>query len=115
QGFGLGQGDTIKLRRPVFSGGGYTITDREVKPDKTTSTTGKTISAEEVPVVLREFEGPYGTSEVQPYAIRNFDARYRANKDELVGLVKLHLMQDYVKWFDTVIRDQFRATPNITY
>jgi hypothetical protein len=65
--------------------------------------------------VLKEFEGPYGTSSVQPYAIRNFDARYRANKDELVGLVKLHLMQDYVKWFDTVIRDRFRATSNITY
>lgn len=116
-GFGLGQGDTIKLRRPVFAGGGYTESDRRVNPDQSTSTTGQTISAEEVPVVLSEFEGPYSSSAsaIRPYAIRNFDAAYRANKDELVGLVKLHLMQDYVKWFDTVIRDRFRATSNITY
>lgn len=117
QGFGLGQGDTIKLRRPVFAGGGYTLADRRVSPDKSTSTTGQTISAEEVAVILEEYEGPYNStaSAVQPYAIRNFDAKYRANKDELTGLVRLHLLHDYVKFFDTVIRDLFRSTSNITY
>jgi len=113
--FGLGQGDTIKLRRNIYDGGGYTEADREVTPDKPTSTTGLTIKMEEVPMVLKEFEGPFGASEVQPYAIRDFDARYRANKDELVGLVKHHLSRDYIKWLDTVIRDRFRATTNITY
>jgi hypothetical protein len=113
--FGLGQGDTIKLRRNIYEGGGYTEADRLVKNDVPTSTTGLTIKMEEVPMVLQEFEGPFGASSVQPYAILNFDARYRANKDELVGLVKHHLGRDYVKWLDTVIRDRFRATSNITY
>ncbi|MGK3981319.1 hypothetical protein WMF38_57510 [Sorangium sp. So ce118] len=117
QGFGLGQGDTIKLRRPVFAGGGYSLADRRVAPDKATETTGQTISAEEVAIILEEYEGPYNASaaKVRPFAIRDFDAKYRANRDELVSLVKLHLMQDYVKWFDTVIRDLFRATSNTTY
>lgn len=115
QGFGLGAGDTIKLRRSVFSGGGYSLSSRRVAPDKATSTAGQTIAMEETAVVLEEYEGPHNGTEVRPFAIRNFDAKYRANKDELSSLVKLHLMQDYVKWFDTVIRDLFRATSNITY
>src|SRR3990170_1481922 len=49
--------------------------------------------AAEVPVVLDQFEGPYNTdgSEVRPYAILDFDAKYRANKDQLAGLTTLHL------------------------
>lgn len=116
-GFGLAQGDTIKLRRPIFSGGGYSLSARQVLADAATSTTGRTISAEEVPVVLQEYEGPYasGGTAVQPFAIRNFDAKYRANKDELVSLTRQHLLYDYTIWLDTVIRDLYRATTYITY
>lgn len=115
--FGKGMGDTIKMRRPQFEGGGYTELARRVQPDKTTSTTGQAIKAEEVPVVLHEYEGPYDATntEVRPYAIRDFDAKYKANKDQLAGLTTLHLRRDYTKWLDTVIRDLFRNTTNITY
>lgn len=116
-GFGLNQGDTIKMRRPVFDGGGYTEASREVLADKPTSTTGINIAAEEVPVVLKQYEGPFanGGSVVQPYPILDFDAKYKANKDELAGLVRLHLLRDRIKWLDTVIRDRFRACQYITY
>lgn len=116
-GFGLNQGDTIKMRRNVFDGGGYTEGDREVTADKATSTTGINIQMEEVPVVLKQYEGPFanGGTVVQPYAILDFDAKFKANKDELAGLVALHLTRDRVKWLDTVIRDRFRATAFITY
>jgi len=115
--FGLDQGDTIKLRRPIFEGGGYDEASREVQPDKTTSTTGQSLKAEEVPVVLKEYEGPYSVanSQVQPYAIRDFDAKYKANRDQLAGLTTMHLQRDYVKWLDAVIRNRFRSTSNITY
>jgi hypothetical protein len=115
--FGLGQGDTVKLRRNIYEGGGYTESDREVKPDIATDTTSQNVKMEEVPMILKEFEGPYNSaaSAVRPYGLRDFDARYRANRDELVGLVKHHLTRDHIKWLDTVIRDRFRATTNITY
>jgi len=115
--FSNNQGDTVKMRRVVFEGGGYTEDARKVTPDKTTSTTGQSLKAEEVPMVLAEFEGPYSSanSVVQPYALRDFDARYRANRDELASLTTLHLRRDYVKWLDTVVRDRYRATSNITY
>lgn len=117
RGFGRGAGDTIKMRRPLYSGGGYTLADREVKPDVATSTTGQLIKMEEVPIVLKEYEGPYadGGTVPQPFVIREFDAKYRANKDELVSLTKHHLLRDRIKWLDTVIRDLFRGTTNITY
>lgn len=112
--FGKGMGDTIKLRRPIYSGGGYDLASRQVQADKATSTAGQAITAEEVPIVLQEYEGPFGpTGVVQPYAIRSFDARYRANKDELATLVTGHLSRDYIKWMDTVIRDQFRKSLSI--
>jgi hypothetical protein len=115
--FGLGQGDVLKLRRPIFEGGGYDLASRRVVPDKATSTTGQSIKAEEVPMVLEEYEGPYNVAagEVRPYGIRDFDAKYKANRDELASLTTMHLNRDIVKFKDTVIRDLFRATPNITY
>jgi hypothetical protein len=113
--FGQNQGDTVKFRRRIYEGGGYTEEDRQVKPDKTTNTTGLGVKAEEVPIVLQEYEGPFGASAVQPYAILQFDALYRANKDQLAGEVAHHLLRDYIKWLDTVVRNRFRSTSNITY
>lgn len=116
-GFGLNKGDTIKLRRPVYTGGGYDLASRLVKSGVQTSETGQAIKASEVPVVLAQYEGPYDTtaSQVRPYVIEEFDSRYRANKDQLVSLVKHHLGRDRTKWLDTVIRDLFRASSYITY
>ncbi len=115
--FGKNEGDTVKMRRPLYDGGGYDEASREVRPNKTTSLTGISIKAEEVPVVLKQYEGPFanGGTAVQPYQIEQFDAKYRHNKDNLAQLTAQHLSFDYVKWLDAVIRDKFRATANITY
>ncbi len=116
--FGKGQGDTIKLRRDLYGGGGYSRAERRVAADKPTSTTGQAIQMEEAVIILEEYEGPYSVaaSVVQPYAIREFDAKYRTNKDQLAAVTTRHLVRDYVKWLDTVIRDLFRANDTaITY
>jgi hypothetical protein len=116
-GFGLNKGDTIKLRRPLYTGGGYDLASRLVKSGVQTSETGIAIKGSEVPVVLAQYEGPYDTtnSRVAPYVIEEFDAKFRANKDQLVSLVKHHLGRDRIKWLDTVIRNLFRASQYITY
>lgn len=116
-GFGLGEGDTIKMRRPVYTGGGYDLASRRVNPTVPTSLVGQAITMEEVPVILDQYEGPWdpNNNRVGPYQITNFDARYRRSADNLAQEVSNHLSYDYIKWLDTVIRDLFRATPNITY
>lgn len=117
--FGEGMGTLYKFKRRVFEGGGYTEASREVTMDSTTSTTGKNIQMEEVEVQLKQFEGPYDTtaSAVAPYAISDFDKRWGAMalRDGLTGEVFTHLMRDRIKWLDTVLRDRFRSTDNITF
>lgn len=113
--FGLGRGDTIKFFRDVFAGGGYSTASRKLATDASISTTGQAITTEEVPLVLEEYHGPHDGSSVKPYAIWDFDAKYRANKQQLANKVSRHLQRDLTKWYDTVIRDLLRQTSNITY
>lgn len=114
--FGLGRGDTIKFPRDIFEGGGYDEASRRLTTDKVISTTGQNIKNEEVPLILEEFHGPYNTAAgaVLPYAIREFDAKYRANKFQLASKVTRHLRRDYVKWLDRVVRAQFLKAGNVT-
>jgi hypothetical protein len=114
--WGENAGDTVKFQRPIYSAGGLTEASRELVGNSAISTTGRSIKMEEVPVVLKEFHGPYASdgSSVQPYEIKSFDARYRANKLKLTGLVNKHLLYDYTYWLDTVIRDRFRASTYAT-
>lgn len=115
--FGKNAGDTIKMRRRVYSGGGYTEADRERVTGKTTSTTGQRIAAEDIPMVLKHYRGPYasGGSSVEPYVVEEFDWRFRAQRSDLANEITSHLHYDYIKWLDTVVRDRFRSTSNITY
>jgi hypothetical protein len=114
--FGKGLGDTVKFQRPVFSNGGLTKASRKLNTNQTISTTGRTIQTEEVPIILEEFHGPFGSGDTtpQPFAIWGFDAKYRANKMSLVSLATLNLTQDYTVWLDTVMRDELRAGSTIT-
>jgi N4-gp56 family major capsid protein len=117
--FGKEMGDTIKFDRDVYEGGLYTEAGRLLGDDVTISTTGQAIKSEQVPVVLQEFHGPSnaaGTS-VQPYGIRSFDSKYRANKEALVSKATRYLGFDYTKWLDRVIRSRFIAagSTNITF
>ncbi len=114
--FGLGKGDTIKFPRDVFEGGGYSKDDRRLGEGKTISVTGQTIKNEEVPLVLEEYHGPYNSAAgaVLPYAIADFDAKYRANKFSLASKTSRHLRRDYTKWLDRVVRNEFLKTSNVT-
>jgi hypothetical protein len=116
-GFGKGAGDTIKMRRPVYTGGGYDEESRAVNPSVPTSLQGQSITMEEVNVVLRQFEGPYDSanSRVAPYQLLDFDARYRRASDNLAGETANHLVFDYIKWLDAVIMKRFRASSYISY
>jgi len=116
-GFGQSAGDTIKMRRPVYTKGGLTQAARQVKPQIATSLQGQNITMEEVPVILKQFEGPWNaaTSAVGPYQINDFDARYLRNADNLAAEVVNHLAFDYISWLDAVVIELFQASSHITY
>lgn len=115
--FGKGKGDTIKFDRDIFEGGGYDEASRLLGQDAVISTTGQVINNEEAVAILRQYVGPYkaSASAVQPYAIDEFSAHYRANKVQLASKVTRHLRRDYTKWLDRVIRAQFLRSSNITF
>lgn len=115
--FGLGMGDTIKFRRDQYNGGGFDEASRTLVTNAAISTTGQAISMEEVPVVLKQFYGPMaaGATAPAPYQIPEFDAKYRAAREQLVSSSTRYLRRDYTKWLDAVIRSKFSATSNITY
>jgi len=110
--FGKDEGDTIKFQRPLYSVGGLSESDREMTGDESISTTGRALQSEEIPVVLKEYLGPYASdgSAPAPFAIKNFDAKYKKALLSIVGLVTNHLHYDYTYWLDTVIRDRLRLS-----
>jgi hypothetical protein len=114
---GAEAGATVKMTRPVFSGGGYTLADRRKTPDKPTSTSGQSISSAEASIILQVLQGPYSTanSRVEPYGISEFDAKFKKSPISLASQVTQNLQYDYTNLMEYVVRDLFRSTANITY
>lgn len=102
-----GVGHTIRINRPVFSGGGYTEKDRTVGANQSISQTPIDISEEQVSITVKRYVGPFasGGSQPQPYAIDRLDARKSVH--QLAGLVGLNLSRDHMKWRDAVIMGLF--------
>ncbi len=96
-------GFTIRLNRPKFGGGGYTLALREVASGAQISTTAIDLSSEQVTLTIKRYAGPYDTnaSAVAPYAVDKLDtSRSVHNMAEMVGK---HMQRDLDKWLDTVL------------
>lgn len=113
--FGVGRGDTIKFQRPIYSTGGLTKAGRELNTNQTISVVGTAPQSEEVPVVLKEYHGPDRDGNgVKPYAIWDFDNKYKAAKVQLASLASRHLVRDYVEWLNTVLHLDLRSSTHTT-
>jgi hypothetical protein len=113
---GKGPGHSIRMNRPVYSGGGYTEASRLTAATTAISTTGIDVSSEQAVITLNRFVGPFasGGSVPQPYAIDALDATLSVHK--LSDIVGLHLKRDRTKWLDTVLMLRFdAASTNILY
>jgi hypothetical protein len=113
---GSGPGHTIRINRPAFSGGGYTVADRKIGPSTTISTTPIDVSGEQTTITLERVVGPFksGGSTPQPYAIDAMDAQLGVHK--LSDIVALHLRRDRMVYIDTVVNSYFNeATTAILY
>lgn len=101
QEIGKKPGHTVRLNRPAFTNSTYTLASRRIASGSTISTTGLSVTSEQVSLTLERFGGPYGSSEVQPLSIERFDSTV-----SLHGMAKLcdmHLVRDYHRWKHYVV------------
>ena len=108
-------GHTIRMNRPVFSGGGYTESARTIASSQSISTTPIDVTAEQVSITIRRVAGPYASSgsAVQPYAVDRFDSEHAMHS--IAGIVGLQLSRDRMKYVDTVFGALFDDGANVLY
>ncbi len=96
-------GSVVKINRPVFSGGGYSISARTLGTGAQFSTTPIALSGEQVPITILRLGGPYasGGTTPQPYGVDRFQAMQSVHS--LVGTVGQHLQYDREAFLDNVI------------
>lgn len=116
-GFGLNRGDTMTFNRPVYGSGGLTKDARKVQGTKPTSIIGQGIKGEEAKLTLDEYEGPWdpAAGEVRPFEVREFDAKFLKNKENVKSLVGRNLHYDFTLWLDAVIRNEFAASRYVSF
>src|SRR5579864_3401682 len=78
-------GHTIRINRPRYGSGGFTLANREIPSGATISTTAIDLQSEQVTVTLKRYGGPYDPTNgnVAPFALDRFDARSEEHTSEL--------------------------------
>jgi len=100
---GKGPGHTVRLNRPVFANTTYTEASRQIPSGGDISTTAISLSAEQVPVTIKKFAGPYDqvNSRVAPYGVDRFDASLSIHS--LADMVGKNLARDFDKFIENVM------------
>jgi N4-gp56 family major capsid protein len=96
-------GQTVKLNRPRFGSGGFTLGAREVPSGTLIATQAIDIGSEQVPLTIKRYAGPYDpiAGQVAPFAVDKFDAtRSVHSESQIVGK---HLQRDIDRWLDQVL------------
>lgn len=106
-------GHTVRINRPKYGSGGFSLANREVTSGTTISTTAIDLQSEQVTITLKRYGGPYDANQsaVAPFAIDRFDATRAVHA--LVGIVGTHMQRDFDKWLDTVVA-QFLSAGSTT-
>lgn len=96
-------GHTVKLNRPRFGSGGFTLAAREIPSGGTISTTAIDLASEQVALTLKRYGGPYDAinANVAPFAVDKFDASVMLHSTTQV--VGKHLQRDLDRWIDQVL------------
>lgn len=110
-----GPGHTIRINRPVFSGGGYSFASRRLGAGGTISTTPITVQDEQVAITIQTSTGPMSASGTvtQPYAINRRDSQRSVHS--LVDRVAQALKYDRNKMLDTAVAALFDSPSSVIY
>lgn len=102
---GKSPGHTVRINRPRYGSGGFTLAAREISSGTTISTQAIDLGSEQVSVTLKRYGGPFDSSQgtsglVAPFALDKFDASVSLHA--LSQLVGTHMQRDYDKWLDNI-------------
>jgi hypothetical protein len=100
---GKAPGHTVRLNRPKYGSGGFTLGSREITSGTQISVTPIDLSSEQVTLTLKRYGGPYDAvvqNAVAPFALDKFDTSVALHS--LVDYVGLHMQRDFDKWLDSV-------------
>lgn len=107
-----GIGHTVRINRPVLSGGQYTVAARTIGQAQTISLTPIDLTEEQVSITLLRVVGPASASGTgpAPFSIDRLDSMKSVHA--LRDLVGLNLIYDRNKYLDSVIGLQFDSASN---
>lgn len=100
---GKSPGHTVRINRPRYGSGGFTLASREITSGSSISQVGIDIGSEQVTVTLKRYGGPYDSTQsaVAPFVIDKFDSTVALHS--LVDYVALHLQRDLDRLLDTAM------------
>lgn len=98
-----GVGHTVRVNRPRYGSGGFTLAAREVTSGSAVSTVAIDLASEQVTITLKRYGGPYDPANlnVAPFALDRFDASRSVHS--IAQVVGLHMQRDFDRWMDTVV------------
>lgn len=96
-------GHTVRINRPKYGSGGFTLASREVASGASIGTTAIDLSSEQVTLTIKRYAGPYDSvnSAVAPFAVDKFDAGRSLHS--VAQMVGKHMQRDFDKWLDAVM------------
>ena len=96
-------GHTVRINRPRFGSGGFTLANREIASGVSISTVATDLQSEQVTVTLKRYGGPYdnGQGAIAPLALDRFDASRSVHS--IAQIVGMHMQRDFDRWIDTVV------------
>lgn len=94
-------GHTVRINRPKFFNGAYTLTSREVASGTTISTTAIDLSSEQVTLTIKRYVGPSDGTNPAPYAVDKLDAMRSVHS--VSAMVGKNMQRDLDKFLDTVV------------
>ena len=102
-------GHTVRLNRPKYGSGGFTLAAREITSGSAIATVAIDLSSEQTALTLKRYGGPYDTvnSNVAPFALDRFDVSRSVHS--IVQVVGTHMQRDFDKWLDTVMVTLFNG------
>lgn len=96
-------GHTVRINRPKFGSGGFTLASREVASGSAISKTAIDLSSEQVTLTIKRYAGPYDAvaGNVAPFAVDKLDASRSVHS--ISAMVGKHMQRDLDKWLDSVL------------
>jgi hypothetical protein len=106
-------GHTVRVNRPRYGSGGFTLANREITSGSLISTIATDLQSEQVTITVKRYGGPYDPSQaaVAPLALDRFDASRSVHS--LAGVIGTHMQRDFDHWADAVCA-QFLSSGSTT-